>query len=203
MRVRAVILALAATLAASPARAENVLRWASTTEAAHLRPPRRLPRPDHRREPSGLRGAGRPQRPLRARALARDGLAPPRSPHLGVRAAPGRHLPRRRAVHAPRTSSSAWDGPPQASRSSRASCSRSRRWRPSVTTPSGSGPRHPAPTCRRGCRTSSSCRGAGLSGMVPPQRHPTTTPRSRTPSGTPMAPARSGSKASSPASAAS
>ena len=38
MRVRAVILALAATLATSPAQAENVLRWASTTEAVTFDP---------------------------------------------------------------------------------------------------------------------------------------------------------------------
>ena len=38
MRARAVILALAATLAVSPARAENVLRWASTTGAVTFDP---------------------------------------------------------------------------------------------------------------------------------------------------------------------
>ena len=99
--VPAIIVLLAFVLAwPAPGRAENVLRWASTTEAVTFDPNAAYLAPTIAENHQVYEGLVDLNARYELETLARDGLAPPRSPHLGVRAAPGRHLPRRRAVHA-------------------------------------------------------------------------------------------------------
>ena len=96
--VGATMIALAAGVTAPAGGAENAVRYVRP-RGAYLRSPLGLaPRDDHR-DGAGLRATAERQLQARARTGARDLMADRGSPDLGVRAPPGRPLPRRHAVH--------------------------------------------------------------------------------------------------------
>ena len=66
---------------------------------AHARSAWAERRPDHRVQQSGLRAAHRARQRQQADPRARRVLEARRSDHLGVQAAPGRQIPRRRGLH--------------------------------------------------------------------------------------------------------
>lgn len=87
------------TAVATPAGAENVLRWASETEPLTFDPHSANNTPTFNATQQVYETARRLQLQIRDRARARCWVEADQPDDLGVRTAPGSPLPRRHAVH--------------------------------------------------------------------------------------------------------